>query len=133
MDRFFPKGGTYIRGGGPNLDAELCNLWDRLGLEGPSALEAVLDDLKSRVRRVYVHLDLDVLDPEKAGRANEFAPEGGLGAEDLKMALGLVQERFAIAAAGIASYDPAFDADGRVLAVALACVQMLTGPEKPAV
>jgi arginase len=106
---------------------------DRLGLEGPSALEAVLDDLKSRVRRVYVHLDLDVLDPEKAGRANEFAPEGGLGAEDLKMALGLVQERFAIAAAGIASYDPAFDADGRVLAVALACVQMLTGPEKPAV
>ena len=61
------------------------------------------------------------------------APEGGLGAEDLKMALGLVQERFAIAAAGIASYDPAFDADGRVLAVALACAQMPTGPEKPAV
>ena len=106
---------------------------DRLGLEGPGVLEAVLDDLKSRVRRVYVHLDLDVLDPEKAGRANEFAPEGGRGAEDLKMALGLVQERFAIAAAGIASYDPAFDADGRVLAVAHACVQMLTGPENPAV
>ena len=28
MDRFFPKGGTYIRGGGPNLDAELCYLWN---------------------------------------------------------------------------------------------------------
>jgi arginase len=106
---------------------------NRIGLEGPSVLEAALDDLKGRVGRVYVHLDLDVLDPEKAGKANEFAPEGGLSAEDLKTALGKVQERFAVAAAGIASYDPAFDADGRVLAVALACVRMLTAPAKPAV
>jgi hypothetical protein len=43
-----------------------------------------------------VHLDLDVLDPEKAGKANEFAPAGGLSAEDLKMALGLIRERFAV-------------------------------------
>jgi arginase len=99
---------------------------NRIGLEGPSVLEAALDGLESRVSRVYVHLDLDVLDPEKAGKANEFATEDGLGAEDLKAALGMVQERFAIAAAGIASYDPSFDADGRVLAVALACAQMLT-------
>jgi hypothetical protein len=28
MDRFFPKGGTYIRSGGPNLDAELRYLWN---------------------------------------------------------------------------------------------------------
>jgi arginase family enzyme len=57
----------------------------------------------------------------------------GLGAEDLKTALDMIQERFAIAAAGIASYDPAFDADGRVLAVALTCAQMLTDPAKLAV
>jgi arginase len=104
---------------------------NRIGLEGPGALEAALEDLKSRVGRVYVHLDLDVLDSEKVGKANEFAPEGGLGAEDLKVALGMVQERFAIAAAGIASYDPSFDTDGRILAVALACAKMLTGPAKP--
>jgi arginase family enzyme len=106
---------------------------NRIGLERPSVLEAALDDLKGRVGRVYVHLDLDVLDPDKAGKANEFAPEGGLSAEDLKTALGMVQKRFAVAAAGIASYDPAFDADGRVLAVALACARMLTAPAKPAV
>jgi hypothetical protein len=40
----------------------------------------------------------------------------------------VIRERFAIAAVGVASYDPAFDADGRVLAVALACVRMLTAP-----
>jgi arginase len=106
---------------------------DRIGQEGPGALEAALDGLKSRVGRVYVHLDLDVLDPERAGKANEFAPEGGLGAEDLKTALGVLRERFAVAAAGIASYDPAFDADGRVLAVALACARILTAPAKSAV
>lgn len=37
------------------------------------------------------------------------------------------QRRFAVAAAGIASYDPAL---GRVLAVALACARMLTAPAK---
>lgn len=105
---------------------------DRIGLEKPGALEVALDGLKSRVGRVYVHLDLDVLDPEKAGKANEFATAGGLSAEDLKTALGLVRERFAVAAAGIASYDPAFDADGRVLAVALACARILTAPARSA-
>ena len=105
---------------------------DRIGLEKPGTLEVALDGLKSRVGRVYVHLDLDVLDPEKAGKANEFAPAGGLSAEDLKTALGVVRERFAVAAAGIASYDPAFDPDGRVLAVALACARILTAPAKSA-
>lgn len=62
------------------------------------------------------------------GRANEFAPEGGLGAEELEAALGMVRERFAVVAAGIASYDPAFDVDGRVLRSALACAGMLTAP-----
>jgi hypothetical protein len=43
------------------------------------------------------------------------------------------QRRFAVAAAGIASYDLAFDPDGRVLAVALACARMLTAPANSAV
>jgi arginase len=106
---------------------------DLIGLEGPGTLEVTLDGLKSRVGRVYVHIDLDVLDPEKAGKANEFAPAGGLSAEDLKTALCVIRERFAIAAVGMASYDPAFDADGRVLAVALACVRMLTAPTESTV
>jgi arginase len=106
---------------------------DRIGREGLRALEAALDGLGSRVGRVYVHLDLDVLDPAKVGRANEFAPEGGLSAENLEAALGMVRERFSVAAAGIASYDPAFDADGRVLAAALACARVLTAAAKPAV
>ncbi len=79
-----------------------------------------------------MHLDLDVLDPEAVGRANGFAPEGGISAGELETALGMVRERFAVAAAGIASYDPAFDADGRVLRAALACVRTIVPPLGPA-
>jgi arginase len=96
-------------------------------------LAKALDRLRSRVDRVYVHLDLDVLDPGKVGRANEFAPEGGLSAEELEAALSMIRERFIVAAGGIASYDPAFDTNGRVLRAALACVGTLTSPEAPAV
>jgi len=99
--------------------------------QGLRALAAVLDDLRTRVGRVYVHLDLDVLDAEKVGKANEFAAEGGPNAEELEAALGMVRERFAVAAAGIASYDPAFDADGRVLRSAIASVRSLTGLKSP--
>ena len=102
---------------------------DRIRREGLRALAVVLDGLRERVGRVYVHLDLDVLDPAEVGSANGSAPEGGLTAEDLETALGMVRERFSVAAAGIASYDPSFDADGRVLAAALMCVGILAAPD----
>ena len=40
----------------------------------------------------------------------------------------MVRARFDVAAVGIASYDPSFDAGGRVLGAALACVEALTSP-----
>jgi len=95
------------------------------GREGPRVLAETLDGLAAGAGRVYVHLDLDVLDAERVGRANGFAQEGGLDTGELLTALGLVAERFDVAAVGIASYDPSFDADGRVLDAALACVEAL--------
>ena len=104
---------------------------DRIEREGLRALAVALDALRSRVGRVYVHLDLDVLDAGKVGKANEFASEGGLSAEELEAALGMVRERFAVAACGIASYDPAFDADGRILRTAYESARTLTSPAEP--
>lgn len=91
-------------------------------------LALALDALRARVGRVYVHLDLDVLDAGGVGKANEFSPEGGLSAEELESAVVMVRERFDVAACGVASYDPAFDAEGRVLHAALACVRALVSP-----
>jgi arginase len=96
------------------------------------ALATALDDLKTRVGRVYVHVDLDVLDAGKVGKANEFAVKGGPDAEELQAALGMVRERFEVAAVGIASFDPAFDANERILRVAIASARVLTHPTRPA-
>jgi arginase len=94
-----------------------------------AALEPALAALARRVRTVYLHIDLDVLDP-LVGRANRFAPPGGLTRGELIDAVRLVGEHFTIAGAGIASYDPAYDADGAVFSAAVAAVDALA--EAPA-
>jgi arginase len=83
------------------------------------ALAPVLDRLNMRgVRRLYVHLDVDVLDARYAA-ANEFAPHGGLLPDQLAQCVNELIARFDIAAAGVASYDPAFDKQGHVCEAAI--------------
>src|SRR5215217_8589940 len=106
---------------------------DLMEKRGLGALATALDALKNRVGRIYVHLDLDILDSGMVGKANEFASEGGPNAKELQAALGMVRERFEVAAFGIASYDPIFDADGRVLRAAVASARSLTYPTSSAV
>jgi arginase len=78
---------------------------------------AALDDLAARVDRVYLHVDIDVLDAA-AGRANEYAAAGGPDLPGLLASLEAVTQRFALAAAAITAYDPVYDEDGRVLEAA---------------
>lgn len=94
------------------------------GLSG--ALGAALDALLDRVERVYVHLDLDVLDPDETGPANEFAVPGGMTRKELEAAIVMTRERFDVAAAGIASYDPEIDTRGAVLRAGFAGAKALT-------
>ena len=75
-------------------------------------LAPALDALRERVERVYLHVDLDVLD-SRAGRANEYAAPGGPGPDDVVGAVDAVFDRFAVAAAALTAYDPAEDANGR--------------------
>jgi arginase len=75
-------------------------------------LPAVLDSL-SRCPDVYVHVDLDVLDPSE-GRANGYAAPGGLSLEALRGALRCIQRRLPVGAAALTAYDPAEDPSGRI-------------------
>jgi arginase len=93
--------------------------------QGLRALADALDRLRSSVGSVYVHLDLDAI---KVGKANEYATSEGMEVGQLEAALGMVRERFVVAAAGMASYDPSFDTDGRVLRAATAGARTLTRP-----
>ncbi len=48
--------------------------------------------------------------------------------EELEAAISMIRERFTVAAAGFASYDPAFDGTGAVLRAALASARALVAP-----
>jgi len=89
-----------LRAGGPAAAA------DRLRLGGAT--------------RLYVHLDVDAIDAAYAP-ANGFAPTGGLRPEEV---LAVVEAAdLPIAAAAVASYDPAFDRGDRILSAARAFLE----------
>jgi arginase len=69
--------------------------------------------LGAEVGGVYVHIDLDVLD-RSVGKANAYALDGGLSADELGALVGLAAQECPVRALGIASYDPATDTDGGV-------------------
>jgi arginase len=81
------------------------------------SLGAALDALGEHTEAVYVHIDLDVLDPSE-GRANGWSVGGGLSADELDAALGAITSRFEIAAAAFTAYDPACDEEGRIPRIA---------------
>jgi arginase len=91
-------------------------------------LEDVLDELAIRVDAVYVHIDLDVIDPSVA-RANVLSVEGGLDTEQLERALEAISSRFEIAAAALTAYDPSQDHENRVPGIAARLAGRLA-PEK---
>jgi arginase len=99
------------------------------------SIDAGLGDLVRReltgAARLHIHLDLDVLDP-RDGRTNEYAAPDGVRRDALIAACG------ALGAAGpaaltLSAYDPTFDEDGRVAALAgEVAVALLDGLATPA-
>jgi arginase len=85
---------------------------DRLRAGDSAPFEAALTALSSRVRRVYLHLDLDVHDPAEAP-ANTYGAADGLSRSQVLDAVHRIAARFTIAAAAVAAYDPAVDPEGR--------------------
>lgn len=83
----------------------------------PKAFEQALSRLSLRVSRIYLHVDLDVLDSAEA-RANEYAAPGGPSMERLARCIRLACGRFTVAGAGITAYDPALDPGDRTLIAA---------------
>jgi len=61
---------------------------------------------------LYLHLDVDVLDPS-AGRANTFATPDGVTPDDLAAFYESLAARVLPAAITVSAYDPEVDADGK--------------------
>jgi arginase len=77
-----------------------------------AALAHPLEEVAGRRRLVYLHIDLDVLDPTEV-KANVFAAPGGLSLPEAVEVVLEVGERFEIAAVSLTSYDPDHDQEDR--------------------
>ncbi len=95
-----------------------------------TVLEPELTTLRAQVRDVYVHLDVDVLDPAEV-QTNEYQPDGGLSERQILEALDDIGRTLRIRAAGIASYDPAPDPSGRATRVVSRIITHLLAGSKP--
>jgi arginase len=93
----------------------------RIGLEN---LDAALDKLARRVSAVYLHLDLDVLDPVLSPGVNFQAP-GGITPDELYKAVQRIPTKIPIAAAAIANFNPDRDRDHRTLTIARRLLEIL--------
>lgn len=86
-----------------------------------SGLRRSLKSMAQHVDRVYVHLDLDVLDSSVAA-ANKFAVPDGLTVEDVEYALTEIADELRIAAVTLSAYDPSADTNG---AAAMAAIRLI--------
>jgi arginase len=80
-------------------------------------ISAAIEQVAQRVSRLYVHVDLDVLDARE-GRANGYAEGDGISLAALLATIRAAGEHCLIAAGAITAYDPGYDRDGRVCAAA---------------
>ncbi len=74
-----------------------------------ASLKKLIDELADRVDVIYVHIDMDVLDPAEVP-GHDLAVGGGPSSEDLAAAIALMFENPKTSALGIAS-TPAFNLD----------------------
>lgn len=125
---FDPVPGEHILlVGARDLEPDEIKLQDRTGVTRVSSTEhlgSLVASLAHQVDGVYLHIDLDVLDPAEA-IANQWAPPGGLTIEAMKEAARTIQAHTRIKALGIASYDPEADHNGRALAAASSITESL--------
>ncbi|MEP6730303.1 MAG: arginase family protein [bacterium] len=72
--------------------------------------------------RLYVHCDLDVLDPTQ-GRVNQFSCAGGLTTDALCAAMRSLGSLETVAALTVTAFDPSYDDDGRVCTAAFEVIE----------
>jgi arginase len=82
---------------------------------GPGSLpvarvERSVNSMAGRVDGVYLHFDLDSLDPT-LGRANQYASPGGLGIDDARTVISIVSSHAQVLAASFTAYNPDVDPD----------------------
>jgi len=127
---FSPVPGNHVRLiGSRDVEPAELDLLDRMGVHRVTDIEGVrskIEAISRRIDGVYIHVDLDVLDPMEAV-ANQWTPPGGLTVEKLTDALREIRRHAQVKGFGIASYDPELDVDQKALKTACAVAESILG------
>lgn len=91
-----------------------------------SDLAPSLTSIRQHVQKIYVHLDLDVLDA-KVATANRYAVSGGLTIEDVEYALSRIGGELPIAGLTLSAYDPSTDREGAAAKAAIRLICTAAG------
>jgi arginase len=87
-----------------------------------NAIDTAFHKLREKVARVYLHVDMDVLDTGDA-LPNHLAVPGGLSVEMVEEIIGMAKGSFEVCAGAITSFDPAYDKDDQVVGAGLRIVK----------
>ena len=86
------------------------------------AVDTAFKRLREKVTRIYLHVDMDVLDTGEA-LPSRLAVPGGLSVEVVEEIIGMVKERFEVCAGAITSFDPSYDKGDKVLSAGIRIVK----------
>jgi arginase len=115
--------------GARDVEPDEAELLTRVGVHRVTDLDELRSktmSLSNHVSGVYVHLDLDVLDPKDA-IANQWPTAGGFSVETLRRAIEHIRKQVPIKGFGIASYDPDCDRDHKALQAACTAAESILG------
>jgi arginase len=90
----------------------------------PSVKEACLKLSRSGVKRLHLHFDVDVIDPLMA-TSNSYTVGDGLNQDDVTEIVNCFISYFQISSLTIASYDPSFDNDDKMLGIIQDLVELV--------
>lgn len=74
--------------------------------------------LKSKVKEIYLHLDIDAVDPEEAPGV-DFKAKNDLSSTGVNKAIKIIGENFHIKASALTAFNPDYDIDDKTLKIAI--------------
>lgn len=93
------------------------------------AVIAALVGLRNYADRVYLHVDMDVLDIGQV-KANHLAKPGGLPVEVVQEIIRMSRELFKVCAFGVSSFDPDYDRDDEALQAGFRLLEAMASESK---
>ncbi len=88
-------------------------------------LYSALEHLKNRdIQSVYIHIDIDVIDPQEAPGVNHRTPNG-LSLNEIEQIIKLIAEKFIIKAAALTGYNPDGEEDDKTTQTGLRLVKII--------